>query len=86
MATRISPDVQREVDDRHGFAELAGDGGTYVVLSMPRFRELMGVGEDSAYQASLAAVAEGLADVEVGRTRPMQEFFRDFDKRHGIPG
>jgi hypothetical protein len=85
MPTRLSPDVQREVDERHGFAEVAGDGGVYVVLSMQRYRELMGVGEESEFGVSLAAIEEGLADVEAGRTRSLDEFFREFDERHGIP-
>jgi len=42
------------------------------------------VGSEAENQASLAAVREGLADVEAGRTRPAEDFFREFDRRHGI--
>ena len=37
-------------------------------------------------QESLAAIREGLADVVAGRTKSIEEFDRDFRKRHGIEG
>lgn len=36
------------------------------------------------YQASLAAIREGLADFEAGRCQSMDEFFAEFDRDHGI--
>jgi hypothetical protein len=78
-------DQQRTAVEQHnGFLELESAGDAYVLMSMQVFRDMMGVGSDSDYQASLAAVREGLADVEAGRTRPMEDFFRDFDQRHGL--
>ena len=53
-------------------------------MSIETFRDVMGVGTDEELQASLAAVEQGLADVEAGRTRPMDAFFQEFDARHGI--
>lgn len=35
-------------------------------------------------QESLAAIREGLADIEAGRTKSIEDFDRDFRKRHGI--
>ncbi len=32
----------------------------------------------------LAAIREGLADMEAGRTRTVEEFDREFRQRHGI--
>lgn len=37
-------------------------------------------------QESLQGIREGLADVEAGRTKSIEEFDRDFRKRHGIKG
>jgi hypothetical protein len=37
-------------------------------------------------QETLAAIREGLADVEAGRTKSLEEFDRDFRQRHGIQG
>lgn len=34
-------------------------------------------------QATVAAVREGLADVDAGRTKPLAQFFVDFQTRHG---
>lgn len=30
------------------------------------------------------AVGEGLADIEAGRAKPLDDFLRDFQHRHGI--
>ena len=35
-------------------------------------------------QETVQAIREGLADVEAGRTRPLDEFLADFQTRHGI--
>jgi hypothetical protein len=37
-------------------------------------------------QECVEAVQEGLADVEAGRTKPLNEFLSDFQARHGIAG
>jgi predicted transcriptional regulator len=35
-------------------------------------------------QETVAAIQEGLADVDAGRTKSLEEFDADFRKRHGI--
>lgn len=35
-------------------------------------------------QETLAAIREGLSDVSAGRTKSLEEFDRDFRRRHGI--
>lgn len=78
-------DQQRQaVEQQHGFLELESGGNAYVLMSMRAYRDMMGIGSEAEYQASLAAVREGLADVEAGRTQPFEDFFREFDRRHGI--
>jgi len=37
-------------------------------------------------QETVQAIREGLADVEAGRTKPLDEFLADFQARHGITG
>jgi hypothetical protein len=83
--TRLTDELCRAVDQHGGFLEVEGGGAGYVVMSKDAFREMMGVGSDAAYQASLEAVREGLADVEAGRTRPLDEFFQALDRKYGIP-
>jgi hypothetical protein len=34
---------------------------------------------------TLEAIREGLADMHAGRTRPFEDFDRDFRERHGLP-
>jgi predicted transcriptional regulator len=36
-------------------------------------------------QETVQAIREGLADVEAGRTKPLDEFLADFQVRHEIP-
>ena len=33
---------------------------------------------------SIEAIEEGLADVEAGRTRPLDQFLADFEVRHAV--
>jgi len=37
-------------------------------------------------QECVAAIQEGLADVEAGRTKPLDQFLADFEARHGLAG
>jgi hypothetical protein len=85
MATRLTDEQRNAVDEHHGFLEVEGGGTAYVVMSMQVYREMMGVGSDAEYRASLDAIREGLEDVEGGRTRSIEDFFQDLDRKHGLP-
>jgi predicted transcriptional regulator len=37
-------------------------------------------------QECVAAIQEGLADLEAGRTKPLDQFLADFEARHGLAG
>jgi len=37
-------------------------------------------------QANLAAIRDGLEDIAAGRTKSLDDFDRDFRRRHGIEG
>ncbi len=76
MTTRPTEDQRQAVDEHHGYLELEGGGEAYVLTSMRAFREMMGVGPDAACRASLEAIREGLAEIEAGRTQPMDDFFQ----------
>jgi hypothetical protein len=84
MTPELSRDIEQAVEQHHGCLQVKGKKSAYIVMSIETFRETMGVGTDEELEASLAAVQEGLADVEAGRTRPFDVFFQDFDARHGI--
>jgi hypothetical protein len=40
---------------------------------------------DEEREDALEAIRRGLADVDAGRTRPFEEFDRDFRSKHGLP-
>jgi hypothetical protein len=40
---------------------------------------------DDEKAETLNAIRQGLVDVEAGRTRPFEEFDREFRLRHGLP-
>jgi hypothetical protein len=40
---------------------------------------------DEERQDTLRAIGDGLADVEAGQTRPVEEFDREFRSKHGLP-
>ncbi len=37
-----------------------------------------------SHRATLAAIQDGLSDVEAGRTSPLGDFDREFRQRHGL--
>lgn len=36
-------------------------------------------------QDTVAAIRRGLADAKAGRVTPAEDFFKEFEKKHGIP-
>jgi hypothetical protein len=40
---------------------------------------------DGEREDTIRAIHQGLADVEAGRTRPLEDFDRDFRLKHGLP-
>jgi hypothetical protein len=40
---------------------------------------------DEEREDTLRAICQGLSDVEAGRTRPFEEFDREFRAKHGLP-
>ena len=83
---QLTEELRQAVDSHRGFLEIDAGDSTYVVMSMNVFREMMGVGSDDEYQASLRAIADGWVDVQAARSRPLDEFLREFDRKHEIPG
>jgi hypothetical protein len=86
MTHRITDELARALDEHNGFLKAEGQQGNVVLLSMARFRELMGVGSDAELAESIQAIQEGLADVDSGRTVPLDHVFRELDDKYGIHG
>lgn len=65
----LTKELQRVLADHHGCVQ--GEG--FIVMSSDVYRQTMGVESAAAWKASLEAIAQGHADVEVGRTRPFRD-------------
>jgi hypothetical protein len=79
----LAPDTEAAVEATHGGPlSLVGQKSQYVIMRMDVYRELMGVGSDEQFAASVAAIREGLADVRAGRTRPAREFLEELGRQH----
>jgi predicted transcriptional regulator len=82
MSPRLTDELDRALAEHHGFLLAEGRQGKVVLLSMARFRELMGVGSEADLAESIKAIEEGLADVEAGRTVPLDQVFRELDDKY----
>jgi predicted transcriptional regulator len=77
MAPRLNDELDQALGQHHGFLEAEGSTGKVYVISTQVYREMMGVGTDEELAESLQAIAEGLADIEAGRTRPFREVLNE---------
>jgi len=86
MSNFTKPSLTQEQEQAlvrgHGFVH----GDSYVLISWQMFREIMGIGTDEELAASLTAIEEGLADIEAGRTFPMEQVLRELDEKYGVQG
>ncbi len=82
---QLTEELRRAVDSHSGFLQVDVGDAAYVVMSMSVYRAMMGVGAEDDYQASLRAIEEGWEDVQAGRSRPLDDFFSEFDRKHEIP-
>jgi hypothetical protein len=79
----LTPETEAAIEALHGGPlPVAGQRSEYVVMRMNVYRDLMGVGSDEEFAASVAAIREGLADVRAGRTRPAREFFEELGRKY----
>jgi len=58
-----------------------GSQGAYVVMSSDVYDAMLGLGDEST-AANLAAVRQGIADVEAGLTQEADEFFDELKRRY----
>jgi predicted transcriptional regulator len=84
MTPKLTDELDQALDEHHGFLKTEGRRGAVVVMSMQMFREMMGVGTDEQFAESVKAIEEGIADVEAGRTVPLDQVFRELDQKYGI--
>jgi hypothetical protein len=81
----LPPETEAAIEAQHGGpVPIDGQRSQYVVMRMDVYRELMGVGSDEEFAASIAAVHEGMEDIRAGRTRPAREFLEEFGRKHDV--
>ena len=76
----LTTEQQQALKQSHGFVQ----GASYVLMTVDLYREMMGVGSEDEMQKSVAAIEEGLQDVEAGRTRSMDAVFQELDDKYGV--
>ncbi len=81
MTPKPTDELDQALDEHHGFLKTEGRQGKVIVMSMPLFREMMGVGSDESLAESVMAIEEGLADVAAGRTVPLVQVFGELDEK-----
>lgn len=86
MTSRSNDEINRALSEHHGFVQAEGADGKVIVMSMQVYREIMGVGTDEEMADSLRAIDEAMAEIEAGRTVPMDQVFRELDEKYGVHG
>jgi len=81
----LAPETEAVVLAQHGGpVTVPGSQENYVVMTMQAYRELLGIGTEEEYQASLDSLRKSLADVEAGRTTDADEFFDELERRYEV--
>jgi hypothetical protein len=85
MAPKLTTEQRQALDQEQGGpVRVDAEDGTYILMSLDAYRAMMGVEGDVDFDASVAAIRAGLADVRSGRSRPLKDALDDLAARHGI--
>jgi predicted transcriptional regulator len=74
----LTQELEDALDKGHGFVQ----GPSYVLMSRELFRDIMGVDSDEEMASALKAIGEGLDDIDTGRTKSMDQVFRELDEKY----
>ena len=77
---RLPGDLAQALADGDGFVR--GDG--FVLMSLDVFQDRMGDESAEEFEATVAALREGLADIAAGRTVSMEEAWKELDEKYGV--
>lgn len=84
MTPRINDEINQALHDQHGFVQAEGADGKVIVMSLPVYREMMGVGSDQELNASLKAIDASMASLRAGNTVPMDLARQQLDDNYGL--
>jgi hypothetical protein len=76
----LTPETESLLQQHGGPLALSGQKGKYVVMRADVYVAMLGVGDDDEAE-TLASVRRGIADMEAGRTRDIDEVFEELDSR-----
>jgi hypothetical protein len=80
----LPADIEAVVAQHHGGpVPVTGQNGDHVVMSAAIFRDLMGVGCDEEFAASVAALQKSLAQVAAGQTISLEEAAHRLAAKYG---
>ncbi|WP_428306374.1 hypothetical protein [Lacipirellula sp.] len=85
METPSSPltsAVENLLAQHGGPLSINGTHGDYVVMRSDVYEQMLGLSEAGEAE-TLAAVKRGLADLDAGRTVPLDEAMKELRSRHG---
>lgn len=79
----ITAEMESVIQQQHGGpVQVGGSGGTYVLMSLDVFRDLMGVGTDADFAASVAEIESGHRAALAGQSRPLRDALDELGRRH----
>ncbi|HMP05313.1 MAG TPA: hypothetical protein PJ982_03095 [Lacipirellulaceae bacterium] len=80
----LPADIETAVALHHGGpVAIAGQRGDHVVMSMAIFRDLMGVGADEDFAASVEGIRSSLAQAAAGQTMMLDEAAQRLAQKYG---
>jgi hypothetical protein len=81
----LAPETEAAVIAQYGGpVTVPGKQQNYVVMTMQAYREMLGIGSEEEYRASLDSLRRSLEDIEAGRTSDAEEFFDELERRYEV--
>lgn len=77
----ISPQLEASLQSNGGPLTVTGQQGEYILMRLDVYNAMLGIGDDEEAE-TLASVRRGLADVDAGRTHPVDEVFARLESRY----
>lgn len=81
LPSELEAEVQRTLG---GPVAFPGENGGYVVMTMEKFRDFVGVSNDAEFAASVEALKTSLDQAKSGATLPLAEVLPKLQEKHGI--
>jgi len=77
----IAPETEALLQQHGGPLVVPGEQGRYVVMRSDVYDAMLGISTDDEAE-TIASVRRGLADLEAGKTRDLDDVFDDLERRY----